>query len=69
MLFRREKCRFKKSKKSKFSIGIFLAKLSQKLLSFDILDGKECFLDQKSEIFKSQKNRRFPKGAMVFSKI
>ena len=52
MLFRRDKCRFKKSKKSKFSIGIFLAKLSQKLLSFDILDGKECFLDQKSEIFK-----------------
>ena len=61
----------KKSKKSKFSIGIFLAKLSQKLLSFDILDGKECFLDQKSEIFKKSEKSKFSKGVgpCFFSKI
>ena len=28
----------------------------------DILDRKECFLDQKSKISKKSKNQNFPKG-------
>ena len=52
----------KKSKKSKFSVGIVLAKLSQKRLFFDILDGKECILDQESEIFKKSEKSKFFKG-------
>ena len=45
-----------------FSHWYFLGKLSQKRLFFDILDGKECFLDQKSEIFKKSEKSKFSKG-------
>ena len=51
----------KKSKKSKFSIGIFLAKLSQKSLLFDVLGRKEYFLHQKSEVLKKSKKSNFSK--------
>ena len=68
---------FKKSEKSTFSKGVspwflwknrmfshwyFLGKLSQKRFFFDILDGRECFLDQKSEIFKKSEKSKFSKG-------
>ena len=77
---------FKKSEKSTFSKGVsswflwknrmfshwyFLGKLSQKRFFFDILDGRECFLDQKSEIFKKSEKSKFSKGVgpCFFSKI
>ena len=42
-----------------FSHWYFLGKLSQKRFFFDILDGRECFLDQKSEIFKKSEKSKF----------
>ena len=66
-----------KSKKSIFSKGVsplflsknrtfyhlcFLGKSSKKRSRFDVLDKKDCFLDRKKELFKSPKNRNFPKG-------
>ena len=32
--------------------GIFLGKLIKNSLVFDVLDGKECFLDHKNEVLK-----------------
>ena len=70
MLFRLKKLSFKKSKKSKFFKGVtpwfllkngtfyegcLFRKLDQKRSFFDILDSKECFLDQKSEVLKKFK--------------
>ena len=67
----------KKSKNSKFSKRVspwflsknrtfchlcLLGKSSQKRSFFGILDKKECFLDQKKEVLKNDKNQHFPKG-------
>ena len=50
-------------KNSTFFLYVFFSsKKSQKESFFDILDRKECFLDLKSEVLKSQKNRHFAKG-------
>ena len=43
-----------------FLILCFLGKTSQKKSFFDILDIKEWFLDQKSEVLKKSKNSNFP---------
>ena len=45
-----------------FSHGCFLDKLSQKRLFFDFPDRKECFLNQKSKVFKKAKKSKFFKG-------
>ena len=45
-----------------FSHSYFLGKLSQKTLFFDILDRKECFLDQKSEVLKKFKKSKISKA-------
>ena len=42
-----------------FSRWYFLIKLSQMRLFFDIVDRKECFLNQKSEILKKLEKSKF----------
>ena len=50
-------------KKSTFILYVFLfSQKSQKITFFDILDGKECFLDLKSEVLKNSKKSTFCKG-------
>ena len=49
-------------KSNVFSLVFFWGKLSEKRLFFDILDGKECFLHQKIEIFKKSEKSKFSKG-------
>ena len=71
-----KKWSFKKSKKSKFFKGVspwflsknrifdqgnFWGKLSHKALFLDVLDRKECFLDD-IHSFKNSKNRKFFQG-------
>ena len=45
-----------------FSYWYFLGKISRKRVFFDILDRKECFLDQKSEIINNSEKSKFSKG-------
>ena len=45
-----------------FFHGCFLDKLSQERSFFDVLDRKECFLNQKSKVFKKAKKSKFFKG-------
>ena len=45
-----------------FSYWYFLGKKSRKRVFFDILDRKECFLVQKSEIINNSEKSRFFKG-------
>ena len=40
----------------------FLGKTSQKRSFFDILNRKECFLEQKSEVLKKSRKSKFAKG-------
>ena len=50
-------------KKSRFLLSVFFGQIKPGKIVFDILDKKECFLDQKEEVFKKrQKNLNFPKG-------
>ena len=48
-------------KNEMFSHRYLLGKLSKIRWFFDILDKKECFLDQKSEFLKKSKKSKFPK--------
>ena len=83
MLFRPEKGIFKKVQKIEISqidytfypkieyflMGIFLEKLSQKRLFFEILDRRECFLSQNSAVLKRKKMEIFESCySMVFVK-
>ena len=45
-----------------FSYWYFLGKISSKRVFFDILDRKECFLVQKSEIINNSEKSKFSKG-------
>ena len=49
-------------KKSTFFWYVFFSQKSQKERFFDILDRKGYFLDLKSEVLKSRKNRHFANG-------
>ena len=49
-------------KKSNFSPCVFFCKPRRKRLLFNILDRKECFLDQKSEVSKTSEKSNFSKG-------
>ena len=49
-------------KKSTFFLYVFFSKKSQKQTVFDILDGKESFLDLKSEVLKKSRKSTFCKG-------
>ena len=50
------------SKNRRFSYMFFFTKKSQKERVFDILDRKECFLDQKRKVLKNSKESTFCKG-------
>ena len=72
----------KKSRKSTFCKGVspwflsknrpfsnmffFFSKTSQKQTVFEILDRKECFLDQKSEVLQKSRKSTFCKGVSPF---
>ena len=59
-------------KSNVFSLVFFgQIKPEEKRFFFDIPDGRECFLDQKSEIFKKSEKSKFSKGVgpCFFSKI
>ena len=49
-------------KKSTFSLYFFFSKKSKKKTFFDILDRKECFLDQQRKVLKNSKKSTFCKG-------
>ena len=81
ILFRSEKGSFKKSPKLDFSKGVrlcscqnielftmwvFLGKLTQKRLFFNIKNKKEYFLEQKSEVSNRSKRSNFSKGLVLF---
>ena len=58
-------------KKSNVFSLVFFGQIKPEEIFFDILDGRECFLDQKSEIFKKSEKSKFSKGVgpCFFSKI
>ena len=57
-------------RKLRFLPSGFLGKPGQKRSFFNILDRKECFVDQKSKVSKTSEKSNFSKGlAHVFVKI
>ena len=52
-------------KKSNILSRVFISQIRPEKIVLDILDRKEGFLDQKSEVLKRPENRNFSKG-MVY---
>ena len=56
-------------KKSNILSRVFISQIRPEKIVLDILDRKEGFLDQKSEVLKRPENRNFSRGwSMVFVK-
>ena len=56
-------------KKSNILSRVFISQIRPEKIVLDILDRKEGFLDQKSEVLKRPENRNFSKGMVhVFVK-